>query len=530
MDRAQLGKSPIPGEAPTGRDPKYEPAYGVLQDEIRKLTSITGGVTWSVVVNSATEVLDSIAKDIPAAVYLAVGLGHTEGLVGWAQGTQVCADILAEYWDTAFPPLARLRARANSLEWWKECSLVLMDGWTSNPPCSWEDFTLAQEALAAMDAQIVERLPDQSPLYDMREALRRIPVQSPSLLEEHAPDAASQESTSQAPVASDIAPVTQKMAATAQVPTSRSAASFQSVKTLPDAYELLHQLAGEVLNFLCGAEPSPEPLAWQIVYASQIGKIGLLPPADGEATAIPAPDSAMLTVCRSHLEAGRYLAGVSAAVAFAPACPLWLDVQRCVAEGLAAAGPDYAAALSVVRHACACLLERLPGLAERTFADGTPFADPLTRSWLDSLSSGDGTSALSPEEELAGVATAKAGTLNGQGHTAAALDALEEAAKTVSINDGAACLRLQTQQVRMLCRESQVALAANIAEDMTATVEHHKLDQWNPALALEVWQAAYTAFAALSEASGGGEDGIRTREALKRITRLSPATAFRLKS
>lgn len=517
MDTTQLGKAPVPGEVPQGRDPKYEPAYGALQDEIRKLSSLSGGSTdWFLVVNSAAEVLASIAKDIPAAVYLAVGLGQTEGLAGWARGTQVCADVLTEYWETAFPPLARVRARTNSLDWWKERSLALLESWSGNAPCPWQEYAMAVEALDALDAQIAHRLPDHPPLYDVREALRRVPAQAPPAA---TPEPTPSPPSSVSPPPANPAPISAASSSSSTVGSS----SLQSVAALSDACGLLHHLAGQTLNFLCSAEPSPDPLAWKIVYASQFGKIAALPPAEGGATAIPPPDATALAACRSHLEAGRALAGVSAAVAFAPACPLWLDVQRCVAEGLAAAGADYANALSVVRHECASLLERLPTLAELTFADGTPFADPATRNWLAGLASGYGGRESSPEETLIAATVAKAGTLAAQGNTAAALEVLDEAANTVRTTDGPACLRLRVHQLRLLCRETRFVLAALLAEDLVATMEQHALSRWQPALALEVWQAVHTAFAALE----GGE-GPRARDAVRHVARLSPAAALRL--
>lgn len=528
----ELGKIPIPGDTPQGRDPKYEPAYGVLQDEIRKLGSMSGGsVDWPVVVNAAKDVLTTLAKDIPAAVYLTVGLGQTEGLVGWAHGTQVCADVLAEYWETAFPPVTRLRARSNSLDWWKERSMALLDGWKNNPPCSWQDFALAQEAVAALDDQLAEHFPDQPPLHDVREALRRVPAQSPPAAEPEASTSSSADPGAAAMSVDSAAALGTAISATSATSGIPATPAFmpgtrtvQPVVVLSDAYGVFHSLAGEVLNFLCGPEPTPDPLAWKIVYASLLGKIVTLPSVEGVSTAIPAPDAATLAACRSHLEAGNSLAAVGAAVAFAPACPLWLDVQRCVAEGLAASGTVFAGALSVVRHECAGLLDRLPELIELTFADGVPLADLATRTWLMSLNSGEGGQTRQTAEELlAEAAMAKAGALAGQQNVSGALDALEDAARTVSGKDGATCLRLRVQQVRVLCRNARFALAVDLADEVSAVVDRHGLELWNPELALEVRQAVYVACAGLE----GGE-GPRSREAFRHVARLSPAAALRL--
>ena len=122
MQFRELGKTPVSDALPAGAEARQSPEYERLLEETGKLSSLQGAaaVDWETVVTSAAAVLEKQAKDIPAAVYLCMGLAHTRGMEGLADGVRILADLLACWWDTCFPPLKRLRARANMFTWWHE--------------------------------------------------------------------------------------------------------------------------------------------------------------------------------------------------------------------------------------------------------------------------------------------------------------------------------------------------------------------------------------------------------------------------
>lgn len=510
-----LGTQPISGGAPQGSEPKYEAAYELMQNEIQKMSSVSGGtVDWGVVESSAVEVLSTLAKDIPAAGYLAVALGQTKGLEGWAMGTQIFADILENYWDTAFPPLKRLRARINTLDWWKERSIPLLEKWQSNVPYSPEIYSAAEKALAALDTQVGERM-ELPPLREVQELLRRLP--------QHEPSSDTQEI---AETPAPPKPAEASKNATASMTSASLAASETPPGSVAEAHAVLHRLAGETLSFLCGPEPATDALTWKIVYASLLGRIVSLPPADCGMTAVPGPDAPSLDACRNLLESGNPVQAVASAVAFAPSCPLWLDVHRCVAEALSAAGAHFAAALGVVRLECAALVERLPQLSHMTFADGTPFADGKTQTWLKGLASSNGEAPESPETLLIKEAFAQAGSLMGNDYLYGALEVLEDARRKLHGRDPVGCLRLRIRQMSLLCRGHRFDLAAGLADEITSGMNCDALEIWQPALALEVWQAAHEAWGGMESEDAAG----KTRQALLRVARLSPAAALRLEN
>jgi type VI secretion system protein VasJ len=61
--------------------------------------------------------------------------------------------------------------------------------------------------------------------------------------------------------------------------------------------------------------------------------------------------------------------------------PFWFDGQRMVWECLQ--GLNAEMAMREVEVHFALLIQRLPGILDLRFHDGTPFADPATRSWAD---------------------------------------------------------------------------------------------------------------------------------------------------
>lgn len=60
----------------------------------------------------------------------------------------------------------------------------------------------------------------------------------------------------------------------------------------------------------------------------------------------------------------------------------WLDIQWYLHQALAKAGAPWDRWTAVIRQDLAQLLERLPGLENLAWNDGTPFADEVTRNWI----------------------------------------------------------------------------------------------------------------------------------------------------
>ena len=118
---AKLGVEPIPGDSPTGEDIQFDEDYEALRQEISKLDSVTGeSVSWSDVYEKATDILSKKSKHLQVAVFLCMALFEREGYSGLASGLTICNDLLANVWDTMFPPVKRKRGRIEAFVWLAE--------------------------------------------------------------------------------------------------------------------------------------------------------------------------------------------------------------------------------------------------------------------------------------------------------------------------------------------------------------------------------------------------------------------------
>src|SRR5262249_4153455 len=90
---------------------------------------------------------------------------------------------------------------------------------------------------------------------------------------------------------------------------------------------------------------------------------------------------------KDHLEglagAGDWQTLVNAVEELVPDWPLWLDPHRYAAQALDGLGEPYANAKHALLREVGMVLARVPELADLAFNDGTPFADPVTKQWIE---------------------------------------------------------------------------------------------------------------------------------------------------
>ncbi len=543
MDIRLLGTEPVPDGAPSGRDAKYEPEYGIVLGEIEKLGSATqgGSISWPLVADTCALILREQSKDFLIAAYLAAALFETRGTAGLTDGVVLLGDFLENWWDDAFPPLKRLRGRINALDWWRDRAVDrLLAAATTVPPLPAAAFQDLLDAVERLDKLLGERLPDFSPLNDLVQAVRRLPVEAASEILPSADSACADLPSAELPGKEATVPVHPAGASAAPAsPPPQDSAGWRSL-FLDTARDFA----------FAGHEDAPEdPLPWQALRQAVWGKVWRIPPAEGHVTRIPAPDPARLDGLRGLIASGRALEAALGAENFFPESMFWLDIQHVAGSALAALGPEFAEALTVVREETARLLRRLPGLELYSFSDGTPFAREETRRWLAGLVSGpeqnrrisgsteDGEGTAednAPGKASLEEATRTAEGLYARGDLRSALRALEAAQGP----GGRRNLLLRVAQLRLLARASSgdpgggdfatadatsghsawknsaFALAGAVLEDVIT----YRLEQWEPELALE---ALACVPAALGTAGPGAENA--RQDALRRMARISPS-------
>lgn len=507
MRLRELGQQPVSEATPAGDDPRNCPEYERLLEETAKLSSLQGAVAvdWHIVTDSAASVLETRAKDIPAAVYLCVGLAQTEGLQGMADGTRVLADLLRLWWDVCFPPLKRMRARANMIGWWRERLAPLLDAQSAPVPAALRDDLLA--SLTELDATLADRLPDVPPLRDLLERVQRLEVTTPEPEPAHATEAAPQgEAVPAAPAqppAPDQTPAPAQPPAPgpeqAPAPTPTPAPPFAGTEgqTAPpaDVQEARERFlaAARACTGLAFSGDIPQAAAvWAAFYVTLWGRIDTLPPAEDGLTALPAPPAEELAACRNLLAGGRAVEAATALARLLPACPFCLDGQFLLFSALTACGRPHDAART--RRESRALAARLPGLTGLRFADGSPFASPETRHWLDEADAAPVRPAPAAAADADDVARLARETAN-RGELAAALDMLEDARRRIG-ERSARAFPLRIEQARLLLAAGHVEAAVPLAEELEETIARHNLADWQDTLSLDALRVCHSIWAA----------------------------------
>lgn len=192
--------------------------------------------------------------------------------------------------------------------------------------------------------------------------------------------------------------------------------------------------------------------------------------------------------------------------------PLWLDLQRFVATGLDGLGAELARA--AVREQVRLLLCCCPQLAELRFADrdATPFADPETVRWLDG------------EKATAGKALTLPGLTNEPEQIPEGLfSGVQFLQKQIAqAPSGAGRFEIQVRLVELLLSNQRSDIAMPIVDLLVATIETHRLAEWQPELCQRTLRLA------VKVARAAEIDAARRAVLFGRVCQIAPADALQL--
>ena len=226
------------------------------------------------------------------------------------------------------------------------------------------------------------------------------------------------------------------------------------------------------------------------------------PNAENGSTYIPAPPGHY----KDHLEglagAGEWATLVNAVEELVPDWPLWLDPHRYASQAFDNLGEGYAAAKRAMLGEVGLLLSRVPELADLTFNDGSPFADPMTKQWIDAevkSAMGGGGGGGGPVNKLdAKINEAKALVTNG-----ALPDAVQLLVKAVAAAQTPVDRFRARLAVAQICVQAeQLLIARSALEGLDKLAEQHRLWEWDPDLSAQFYSALYAAHRGMNAALG----------------------------
>ncbi|MGQ9366149.1 TssA family type VI secretion system protein [Azospirillum sp. ST 5-10] len=208
------------------------------------------------------------------------------------------------------------------------------------------------------------------------------------------------------------------------------------------------------------------------------------PPSQGGKTPLMSPPADRIKQLQDMVQAGNPRDAVPEIEKSFGNALFWLDAHRLTATALAALGPEFAAARGAVVGSLGDLLRRFPTLPELSFANGVPFADPMTRSWIQSevLAGGGGAGggAERPEWEAA---LAEARTLAAGGKTADAAALLADGRRRAD-GERARC-HWDLAQALFCIELGRHAVATAILEHLDDAIDAHDLERWEPQMVVD---------------------------------------------
>ncbi len=468
-----IAKFPITATCFAGDDVRYAAEYEILEQELGKAASVhaIGAVDWEAIREGSESLLATQTKDLRIAAWLTWSLYQRDSFAGLHAGIAMLNSLCKNHWEELHPRKDRTRSAA--ISWLvPRMEHVLAD----HVPMG-EQLPLFEQIaleLRSLESCLTSHLDTQSPL--LLPLCRRLDdmVKRASVAHPH-PGTVS-------------AAITQVKQAAAQVFTA-----ITPVEHEKDAHKILRGLQDQARP-LCSwwlkqkaTDLKPLRLARTLLWLS----IDSLPERNAEqVTALRRIPADKLAGYRERFSQGLYadlLADLEASIARAP---FWLDGQRLAWECLNEF--DAEQAMREVEIQLALFLQRMPGLDELRFHDGTPFADAETRAWISARVMPHVQPAQAPSEPIAS-----------QGGTPAWEEALQDVLPQLrkdGLKSAVQKLKLGLNQARggrerffwqltlaRLCFQAKkYDLAKTQLESLDQTLQATGLGDWEPDLALEV--------------------------------------------
>ncbi len=521
-----LGREPISAESPVGDPVRYDELFEQLQAQMDRIGSLTGEeVDWAEVTNLATEILQNKSKDLLVMAYLCLGLFHHEGYGGLAAGLEGLSELLKNFWDGCYPKVKPPHGRYNALQYVAEKLMPLVElkaGKAARHPRAdeKEDVHRCADALAALDEAITQCFADQPETPNMLPLLRALKA----LRTQVGPLENATADTPQTPPSA----ATQPAAVEARPAGQPSPTPGPEQPGVPDTFATATQAVQSVLKiarYLLGQD-NKDARAYRLMRAVQFGGLTAVP----KSGLIPPPQAARRQYLENLLGAGDWPRLLADAEAQFATTPLWLDLQRYVAQAAAGLGPAYAPVRDAVTLDIVALSHRLPEIFDLTFKDGSPAADGATRAWLDEIAAkfggGAGTQAAPDEDSLA-AAVDEARKLLAEAKGDQALRRLSQ--ELDASGHGRKRFRASLALARFCLDMNKLTAAVSILEGLEQSIEQHHLDRWEPELAAQALGLLYTALRR-SRPKPGPADADRAAGVFARLCRLDPSQAIKLET
>lgn len=523
---------PIPGPTPAGIDAKYDPDHEELRNVVASLDSPTGGqIDWKKVAPKAGTILRHKSKDLLVAAYFTWGMFELDRLKGLALGLEVISQLCERYWDDCFPPVARVRGRANALSW----LLDRLEQPLPSVPLTAADkhaVDLLEVSVKRFASVVRDKFEDAAPsvrpLLDNVQRLKMaVPEPAP------APVAAPPPAAQPAPAPKAAAPAAAAPTAAAPAAAVKPAAAVSlgegPAAAMADPKEV-GKFATAVGKSLLDAakvlrEAAPaDPTSYTFV------RLGLalgvaLPPAQGAETKVPPPPAPAVKDLEIAVQNQAWDQVITKSELALVGKRFWLDLHRYTAMALANLGRSHEKAHAAALAGTALWVKLYPELLDLSFAGGMPFASPVTREWIQAevMPSGGGGGASDTSEGAEALAQARA--LVGGGKMDEALGVLEGVVH--GARSGRARFRARLAMAQALASGATASAAEAMFDVLLQDIDAMGLEAWEPELAADCLRSHLGCLKALKKPN---DPQVSQQSALvyRRLCRVDPLGALKV--
>jgi len=475
---------PITKETPGGVDSRESEEYSQINDEINKLAIVSSDSipNWIRIEQLASQFLKNQSKDFLVAAWLAESWCQRYALDGLTAGLLLQAKLSEQFWETGFPTVARIRGRRNGILWWTDRAT----DWLESKGDDTITAELSEKLITAansLDKTLSEKDPDAPSMATLIGHLHRIPVEEPPKI---ADDTSTSTNTSDQANGASPQPAATQVNQTAQTK-AFSPTSFNKntqINNFDDLYNALKPAQDYVALIgpaLFAFDPS-NPLVIHFNRFAGRSSIFLLPKSTTGQTIVSPPPAAILDAFEKIKSSKTSQGLIEFCESRIRTFPFWLDLDCQSARGFGMMGAAGIHMRDTIVDTLLNFLDRLPGIDQLLFSDGTPFANIDTLAWIkrcrQERSSVGATDAFS-------VAKSNAMMARGEGKPDQAMNELQTfISNTGSKRDQ---FRARATLIEMLLSDRPNSDLRALVQPLIDDCEKQQLDQWEPELAASAW-------------------------------------------
>ncbi|MCB1053292.1 MAG: type VI secretion system protein TssA [Acidobacteria bacterium] len=472
---------PIPGGDPCGEDPKYDPLYEGIREEIAKTSGIGhGACDWEKVVKDSQTLLKNTSKEINLAAYLCCGLAQAEGIPGMIAGLEGLSVFLKTFWENMFPPLKKIQIRERSLSWVNDRLLELKD----EGKLESKDRSELEKVLEVLDAfkeVVYEKFPEPPTNFKglrnyFEETLNYLPPE---------PEPEPEKPPEPPPTAEQPKPATTAPASSqpASKPTGPAPGTPFEMPAMGDdaSIEEMVKVLGKIGEAISKADPQ-NPLGFQLRRQGAWYYTKLPNNNDGETFLMPPADE-LQTALKNMFSKAAWANLLERAEDLMNRFPLWLDLQFYCGTAASILGESHEKVLRAIMQETYLLDQRIPQLKTLKFNDGTPFASSQTRDWIEGLAgqlAGGGGSAKDAAADLRSELMQ-----TGVDRYAEALEMAQKVIETAQNPRDA--FRMRFEAAAFCFEAKQFHWCHAFLEGLGSTIKKMRLQDWEPQLCGRVW-------------------------------------------